>query len=85
MKVYTHHRRFARQWNTSMSASTNNAQSVTWKVFWQAFWYLMCFYVTWPIVVMISSFIDDSFYEAYWFLWLAMLVAPLQGLLSFVN
>lgn len=78
-KVYRQQRRSGR-W----SLSSNTHQSISRKVFWQAFWYLMCFYATWPIVVVLA-FINTGLYEKYGLHCLVILLAPLQGFLNFIN
>jgi hypothetical protein len=77
-KVY-HQERRVRRWVVG-----SNVQSLPRKVFWQGFWYLLCFYVSWPVVLVIVNVWEGTLYDNFGFLCTAMFVMPLQGFLNFV-
>jgi hypothetical protein len=77
-KVYNQERR-VRRWIVR-----SNVQSLPRKVFWQCFWYLMCFYVSWPIVLGFVNTANGSFNDAFGFYCTAMILMPLQGFLNFI-
>jgi hypothetical protein len=59
-------------------------QSLPRKVFWQGFWYLMCFYASWPIILVLINIEMGDLYVKFGFLCTALFVAPLQGFLNFI-
>jgi hypothetical protein len=77
-KVY-HQERRVRRWIVG-----SNVQSLPRKVFWQGFWYLMCFYVSWPIILVYSYIPVGNLYIGFGLLCTTMFVAPLQGFLNFI-
>jgi hypothetical protein len=70
-----------RRWIPAGSETGERQPSLSRKVFWQGFWYLMCFYVSWPIILVIVS-VDSGYYVRYGLQCTAMFVAPLQGFLN---
>jgi hypothetical protein len=78
-KVY-HQERRVRRWIVG-----SNVQSLPRKVFWQGFWYLMCYYVSWPIVLVFFNIEEGSLYDHFGFYCTAMFVMPLQGFLNFIT
>jgi hypothetical protein len=77
-KVY-HQERRVRRWILG-----SNVQSLPRKVFWQGFWYLMCFYVSWPIILVFSNVAVGSLYDHFGFLCATIFFVPLQGFLNFI-
>jgi len=78
VKVY-HTSSRALRWNAG-----SHVQSLPRRVFWQSFWYLACFYVSWPILLVIVSLPTGDLHSGFGFLCSAMFVAPLQGFLNAV-
>jgi hypothetical protein len=76
LKVYLQEQR-VRQYSTT-------SHHLSRRVFWQGFWYLMCFYVSWPVVIA-WVFIDETLYHRYYFMCVATFLAPLQGFLNFLS
>jgi hypothetical protein len=58
-KVYQQERR-VRRWIVG-----SNVQSLPKKVFWQGFWYLMCFYVSWPLVLIYYNIKKGGLYSEF--------------------
>jgi hypothetical protein len=76
LKVYLQEQR-VRQYSTT-------SHHLSRRVFWQGFWYLMCFYVSWPVVIA-WIFSNPSLYKRYFFLCVALFLTPLQGFLNFLS
>jgi hypothetical protein len=76
LKEY-HQERRVRRWIVG-----SNVQSLPRKVFWQGFWYLMCFYVSWPMVLIFLYIEKGNYYSAFGFFCTAVFVFPLQGFLN---
>jgi hypothetical protein len=77
-KVF-HQERRVRRWIVG-----SNVQSLPRKVFWQGFWYLMCFYASWPIILVLVNIEKGDLYVRFGFFCTAIFVAPLQGFLNFI-
>jgi len=80
LNVY-HQERRVQRW--IVRGGTDMSYRLSRKVFWRGFWYLVCFYVTWPVVIAIV-FMEATLYTNFGLLCAVVFLTPLQGFLNFI-